>query len=996
MVRWTFDISVAGGKGGTWYFWGRVLNPNNRSDFMLVEGHPGDPKIPGPPYPGGDSAPVFNNDDDRIFEQTATAWDWWGDEEGSDKVLQGSENTMYIYHRQGNATVFWDVFMWTDNPDYVPTDEDYQNALIFVPGPASNPSPANGAKIVDTSVSLIWTPGPSAVSHDVYFGDNFNHVYAGTRGTSRGNQTSNHFLVGLPGHPYPDGLVYGTTYYWRIDEVETDGVTKHRGRVWSFFIPSRKAYNPVPPDGAKSVVAGVTLTWAAGLGAESHTVYFGDDPETVANAVGGTPQMQNQYYPGALEFDKTYYWRVDEFDVDGAATYKGDIWSFTIELADALEPSTVSTFHCISVYWSPQGSSPDKDVLIDYRPKGTSEWLQALPMRYNPISITGEDKAYYRGSIVNLTPETEYEIRLTFEGDTRVLEARTWSEDFPIGATEMVGNRSRQQYFTISGTADAYHLYDGTDSTINVNNNSDYCIFINASYVIIRGFNLQGARQHGIYIEGGHDIIIEDCDISNWGDSADGIFGRNVRSGIFSPNPELKRVVIQRCKIHHPRYDTNSWAEDNNGYHPKGPQCIALLDSEGNNVIRYNQCWSDAEHYYNDPIGYGHNASYRGFPGPDSDIYCNYVADCWDDGIEAEGGGQNVRIWNNYTERCLMAIGNAPISIGPTYIWRNVCGESYCLKNEYGNFLKMGYAVGLEWMTGHMYVFHNTILQPDGKGFSGLGCARSQSGIARYIYHCTTRNNILHVRERDAVSISYQGGDNDFDYDLHSRNVPEGHESHGIKGIPTYVSGAGFDFVTMTGNFQLDESSAGYDAGELIPNFSDGYTGVAPDVGAHENDWDDMAFGVNAVFVPPNGEILIIEEPKAEGFETGDFSALNWTSYGDADWAVTSSQKNSGAYSAQAGFIEDDQTSTLAVTLDCASGEISFYRKVSSEASFDYLRFYIDGEEQDRWSGEEDWTDASFPVTEGRRTFRWEYSKDGSASDGDDTAWIDDIVFPAN
>ncbi|MHC4540883.1 MAG: DUF4397 domain-containing protein, partial [Planctomycetota bacterium] len=77
-------------------------------------------------------------------------------------------------------------------------------------------------------------------------------------------------------------------------------------------------------------------------------------------------------------------------------------------------------------------------------------------------------------------------------------------------------------------------------------------------------------------------------------------------------------------------------------------------------------------------------------------------------------------------------------------------------------------------------------------------------------------------------------------------------------------------------------------------------------------------------------------------------------------------------------------------------GEISFYRKVSSEASFDYLRFYIDGEEQDRWSGEEDWTEVSFPVTEGRRTFRWEYSKDGSASDADDTAWIDDIVFPAN
>ena len=40
MMRWTFDISAAGGKGGTWYFWGRVLNPNNRSDFSADRGRP--------------------------------------------------------------------------------------------------------------------------------------------------------------------------------------------------------------------------------------------------------------------------------------------------------------------------------------------------------------------------------------------------------------------------------------------------------------------------------------------------------------------------------------------------------------------------------------------------------------------------------------------------------------------------------------------------------------------------------------------------------------------------------------------------------------------------------------------------------------------------------------------------------------------------------------------------------------------------------------------
>ena len=192
---------------------------------------------------------------------------------------------------------------------------------------AVNPDPFDGAVIWNDWVNLSWLSGDFADSHDVYFGENFDDVNAGTGGTFRGNQPSNSFLVGLPGTPYPDGLVPGTTYYWRVDEVEDGRVTRHRGDVWSFFVPSGKAHNPVPCDGETSVDTDVTLTWAAGRGAETHTVYFGDDLETMEDAVGGTPQTLSRYCPGALEFDKTYYWRVDEFD--GIVTHKGDVWSFT-------------------------------------------------------------------------------------------------------------------------------------------------------------------------------------------------------------------------------------------------------------------------------------------------------------------------------------------------------------------------------------------------------------------------------------------------------------------------------------------------------------------------------------------------------------------------------------------------------------------------------------------------------------------------------------------
>jgi len=135
MILWRFDTNAAGGKGGTWYFWGRIINPSNQSDYLLVLGDPGDKNIPdGPPFPGGDGVKPFDNGDDRIFEQDVPNWNWWGKSEGSTKELQDGENTMYIFHRQGNNTVFWDVFMWTDKSNYMPSDKDYTNATEMKAG----------------------------------------------------------------------------------------------------------------------------------------------------------------------------------------------------------------------------------------------------------------------------------------------------------------------------------------------------------------------------------------------------------------------------------------------------------------------------------------------------------------------------------------------------------------------------------------------------------------------------------------------------------------------------------------------------------------------------------------------------------------------------------------------------------------------------------------------------------------------------------------------
>jgi hypothetical protein len=197
---------------------------------------------------------------------------------------------------------------------------------------ALGPNPDDGTLLSGTWATLGWSPGDFAVSHNVYLGNNFDDVNQATPDSDefRGNQTLTFYVAGFPGYAYPDGLVPGTTYYWRIDEVnEAEPNSPWKGKVWSFSIPSKSAYSPIPADGAEFVPENATLTWTPGFGAKLHTVYFGEDFDTVNDAVGGAPIGVASYSPGSLKLAKTYYWRVDEFD--GAGTYKGNVWSFTTE-----------------------------------------------------------------------------------------------------------------------------------------------------------------------------------------------------------------------------------------------------------------------------------------------------------------------------------------------------------------------------------------------------------------------------------------------------------------------------------------------------------------------------------------------------------------------------------------------------------------------------------------------------------------------------------------
>ena len=288
---------------------------------------------------------------------------------------------------------------------------------------ASKPSPADGAIHPDNWVSLSWSPGTGAVSHDVYFNDNFDDVNGGTPETFQGNQVETLFVVGTPGHPYPDGLVPGLIYYWRVDEIEADGAV-NKGDVWSFTVQPVNAFDPYPANGANFIDPNTKLSWKAGLGTGSHTVYFGDNFEDVSNAAGGLSQTDTIYDPGALEFATTYYWRVDEFD--GVNTYKGDVWSFT----------TVSANRGLrGDYYT--GMNFEKYVLTRIDPQINFQWGQN-----GPDEAVGSDNFSIRwiGEVEVLFTEPYTFYTRTNDGARLWVDGQQLVDDWTIhGATENNG-----------------------------------------------------------------------------------------------------------------------------------------------------------------------------------------------------------------------------------------------------------------------------------------------------------------------------------------------------------------------------------------------------------------------------------------------------------------------------------------------------------------------------------------------------------------------------
>jgi hypothetical protein len=516
-------------------------------------------------------------------------------------------------------------------------------------------------------------------------------------------------------------------------------------------------------------------------------------------------------------------------------------------LAQGADTRAVPTYESVGLYWSSPAAL--SGCTVRYRIVGASEWRQGMDLWHD--ARDGE----CRGSLVHLQPDTAYEARIqsvAAPDETRTISFRTWANRIHVLRTVLVPTGTATVHVTEGGSASAgYIVYQGAPGAVlDAQDAVPHNVTIDAPYVAVRGLTLRGAQRDAIrLLAGAADVLIEDNDISGWGARRAGNLGIDLDSGIRAEcaGPTLERATIQRNRIHDPRYGANSWSEG----HPQGPQAITFSRCGGNHVIRHNEIYGIAAKRFNDAIGGADNFSTGGFPNRDSDIYGNVVSNAWDDGIEAEGGNTNVRIWGNYIDRTGVGVATTVTSRGPVYIFRNVWNRSQFYEalgldaDERQPFFKSGSSAALG--DGRRYVLHNTMLQAVQAGLAytlGGGYGMGGTGAEEPVNNSVSINNIYHLWKPN--SAFYQtGAGNRYARDMYSGRAGDAPIVNGINAAPVYASGHGWQ-SEAGGLYQLAAGTPGHDEGERIPGFNDGFAGAAPDVGAHEGGSAPMAFGIAA------------------------------------------------------------------------------------------------------------------------------------------------------
>ena len=532
-----------------------------------------------------------------------------------------------------------------------------------------------------------------------------------------------------------------------------------------------------------------------------------------------------------------------------------------------------STFHCISVKVEMAGDDNSNATCVVQFRTGGGAWRNGYALWRDTW------RQQFKGSMVYVLPNTTYEVRVQVS-DTDGVPAvaaitnsiATWSETFTEESANSLSNITVPITITSGGSSlGNYRRYGPTFPnrwTVNVGTSQPIAMTIQTTNIIIQNMDfVSGGNSNALRVlDGMSNIVIQNCTFANYGPFGKGngpltelvpdpfpdedrnaaiCLGRNsVDSGVG-------RVVVQNCDFGPANGGSNSWdpAPGNNNHHPVGPHGVYVSNSRGSIVIRYNRFRGDPgaayAHWYNDAIGGNSNSTTNGFVRRDSDIYGNIISEVWDDGIEVEGGNENVRVFCNVITNVHVAIASAATMVGPLYKWRNTHffnrqSESNAALREVA--FKGGAPAGKTNLAE--FYFFNTVCDPE----RAAGLVHDSGGL---FYMTHTRNNIGQTSGKvinDTQSAATSSYDWDFFKPGYTITVPVGSEANAITNTPTFSP-------VLNHELYLAAESPGYRAGTAINNFSDDSNGnnlADPNMGAWDQRFPVYQIGPLTNTVPAN------------------------------------------------------------------------------------------------------------------------------------------------
>ncbi len=914
-----------------------------------------------------------------------------------DGVNEPTQPLYIVGQREAFGGIVDEVAIW----DHALTPDEV--LAVYTLGPldprkASKPNLDDEATDVPGDVVLSWEPGEFANTHDVYFGTVFGDVNDADRTNPLGVLASQ----GQSASTYAPGrLDFGQTYYWRIDEVNAPpDSTIFKGYTWSFVIPPRTAYEPDPADGAKYVDPNVVLSWSLGFGAMTHTVYFGDDFNTVNNAAGGFPQGGTTYTPGPLELEKTYYWRIDEVEADGTTIHKGDVWSFTV--AD----------RCIGVAF-------DLQKYVDQCLKAGQQRIVIPPGQYRVAPRNQQhlvlqnllDIEIIAQGVEMICTETTRAMSIS---DCRNMTVCGLTIDYdPLPYTQgTIVKLSRNdtvhdiELFDGYPTADhvddfKYEIFRADRRTLRFGSYQFSVEILEPKRIrVTRGGSYRGEQvgdiiaigichapggqiPHAVYTTDCENVVLED--ITLYASNCFGFF-----------ETQCSRTTYRRCVV-----DRRSAADDlkqredprirslnADAFHSKyavvGPQVIdCVAHFQGDDCININgnyhmvmaseevrwpvSRWRDSEKTWlrvlakgdlniqsGDPLEV---VTYDGHRLPDANAVSTKRIGIITDEELAFLAVQ--RLHKPFKEGSLRDMYEVVID-------RSIDlarGSIICAANRVGNGFKVtGCDFGFNRSRGilikasHGEVTNNTLEGCWGEAIKvapeywwlEAGSSNDVLITGNRITNCLGMGIAVYARA-GAGGIAPVGAHNDI--------MIEGN---------TITNTAGTDiWVTSTRGLILRDNNL--DAGR-------------PDVILErcEDVWTDIS--------------TYRSRQLSEALDT----VLTLTTGGSADWFSQTTTYRHGADAAQSGDISNNQDSWMQTTVS-GKGTVKFYWKVSSEEDFDFLEFYIDGSLQEKISGSVNWQQKTYTFyTSGSHALEWRYIKDGSVGSGSDCGWVDKVEWVAN